>query len=134
MSDQKPVSSELEGLFVEDGEQAIDAVLRSALENLVGLTRDGRLIPKPAFQKLSDPNRVLVALLAKQAMARLRIPDAGPEATADRLAEECMVPVKSCREYLSRFKSRRLLDKNQKGYFIPAWAVSSVAEAVQKKG
>lgn len=130
---QKQVSKELEGLLVDEGEQAIDAVLRGVLEPYIGFMRDGRMITKPQFLKLSDPTRILVALLGRQAMVRLGLPGAKAEASADRLQGECMVPLKSCREYLSRFKSRRLLAKNEVGYFVPTWAVSDVAATVQKK-
>jgi hypothetical protein len=134
MSDNKVSQTELESLFVdESGEEAIDTVLRTVLEQFVGFTRDGKLVTKQRFLKLSDPNRILVALLARRAMVRLNVPGAKQEAVADQLGAECLVPLKSCREYLSRYKARRLLEKNAAGYFVPAWAVPDVAAAVLKK-
>jgi hypothetical protein len=65
-------------------------------------------------------------------MVRLNLPGATAEASADLLHTECGVPLKSSREYLSRHKSRRLLDRNERGYFVPSWAVADVAEAVEK--
>ena len=130
MDDKK--GSELEGLFVDDGDDAVDAVLRATLEKFVGITRDGKTVPKPAFLKLSDPQKILIALLARLAKVRLNIPGYVREGTADELASECIVPVKSCREYLSRLKARKLLEKADSGYFVPNWAVSNVAAEISK--
>lgn len=132
MADQ-PQSKELEALFVDDSEQAIDSILRSCLEPVIGFTREGKLVTKAPFLKLSDSARILAALLARQAMSRLRLLGARSEATAEELAGDCAIPIKSCREYLSRFKTRRLLEKNDAGYFVPIWAIAEVAEAVRNK-
>ena len=132
MDDTKQ-SSELEGLLIEDGDQAIDSMLRRVLAPYVGFTRAGKMITKAPFLELGDSARLLVALLARQAAARLALPGAAPEADAEALHAECQVPLKSCREYLSRFKQRRLLEKNETGYFVPTWAMASVAEVVPSK-
>lgn len=131
-SENSAVSRELEALLVDDSEQAIDGLLRNVLQPYVGFTREGRMVTKPQFLKLSDATRLLAALLARQAMIRLKLPGAKAEASAEELQNECMVPLKSARESLSRFKSRRLLDKNDAGYFVPTWAISDVAAAVQR--
>jgi hypothetical protein len=126
-------SNELEALFVDDDQPAIDGALRMALAPVVGFTRDGKLVPKPPFLKLPDTGKILAALLARQAMTRLKIAGATLEATAETLADECAVPVKSCREHLSRFKSRKILDKNDNGYFLPVWSITEAAELVRPK-
>jgi hypothetical protein len=133
MPEQRIVSSELEGLLVDDTEQAIDGVLKRVLQPYLGFTREGKMITKPQFLKLADSLRILVALLGRQAMVRLGLPGATMEITAEGLYGECQVPRKSCAEYLSRYKSQRLLEKNDRGYFVPTWAVSNVAAAVEKK-
>ncbi len=132
MADQLQ-SKELEALFVDDSEQAIDSVLRSCLEPIIGFTREGKLVTKAPFLKLSDSARILAVLLARQAMSRLRLHGARSEATAEELASDCAIPTKSCREYLSRFKTRRLLEKSEAGYFVPVWAIAEVAETVRSK-
>ncbi len=119
--------NELEGLLVDEDEQAGDKLLREVLEKFVGLTREGRVVTKPAYLKLSHQNRLLVSLMARQAMARLGLPSATVEASAEALEKEAMVPLKSCREYLSKLKKARLLDKNKRGYFVPLWSLSNVA-------
>ncbi len=131
-SEKSAVSRELEALLVDDSEQAIDGLLSNVLQPYVGLTREGRMVTKPQFLKLSDATRLLAALLARQAMIRLKLPGAKAEASAEELQNECMVPLKSTREYLSRLKSRRLLEKGEGGYFVPTWAISDVAAAVQR--
>jgi hypothetical protein len=131
MSEIQDRSKDLEALFVEEGEQAVDSKLRTVLEGYVGFTRDGRIVTKPAFLKLSQQSRILVALLARQAMVRLKLEGALLERSAESLQEECLIPLKSCREYLSRLKKRRLIEKNASGYFVPIWAISTVAEALQ---
>jgi len=127
MVEQTERSKELEGLFVDESEQAVDGLLRTTLEPFVGFTREGRVVTKPAFLELSHANRLLVMLLARQAAVRLSLPGATMEATAENLQQECMVPVKSCREYLSKMKAKRLLEKNAQGYLVPQWALPTVA-------
>ncbi|MGA3294401.1 MAG: hypothetical protein ABSE45_10520 [Candidatus Acidiferrales bacterium] len=133
MNEQKETTRELEGLLIDDGEQAIDSMLRRVLEPYVGFTRDGKMITKPAFLRLGDSARLLVALLGRQAAVRLALPGATAEANAEALHAECQVPRKSCAEYLSRYKQKRLLEKNKTGYFVPIWAMANVAAAVQPK-
>jgi len=126
-------SKALEGLFVDDSEQAIDSLLRSSLEPIIGFTREGRLVTKAPFLKMPDTSKIIAVLLARQAMTRLHLPAARPEAGPEQLATECAVPVKSCREYLSRLKAKRLLEKNEGGYFVPTWAVPEATEAIRGK-
>lgn len=133
MTEQKGSPKELEALIVDDGEEAIDGVLRRALEPYIRFTREGRMITKEPFLKLSDPSRLLVYLLGRRAMVRLGLPGGTAEANAELLHAECGVALKSCREYLSRLKGRRLLEKNEIGYFVPGWAVSNVVAAISTR-
>jgi hypothetical protein len=130
---EKEISRDLQGLLVEEGEQAIDSLLRTALEPYIAFTRAGRMITKPQFLELSDPAKILVALLGRLAMVRLHLPGAKVEASAEQMQSECMIPLKSTREYLSRHKSRRLLEKNASGYFVPTWSVAEVVSTLRGK-
>jgi hypothetical protein len=132
MPDQVPRVNQLESLLVEEGEQAVDSLLREALEPFVAFSKSGRMVTKPEFLKLSHQNQILVALLGRHAMVRLKLPGATLEASAETLQSDCLVPLKSAREHLSRSKARRLLEKNATGYFIPMWALSNVASLVKK--
>lgn len=133
MEEGRVGSKELEGLLVEEDEQAIDVLLREVLGRFVGFTREGRFVMKPDFLKLSHQNRLLVALLARHAAVRLNLPRAAVEATPETLQQECMVPLKSCREYLSKLKRNRFLEKNSKGYFVPDWALSTAAKSLRQQ-
>ena len=77
--------------------------------------------------------RVLVVLLGRQAAVRLALPGAVPEADAEVLHPECQVRPKSCAEFLSRHKQKHLIEKNEAGYFVPMWAIASVAALVQPR-
>jgi len=127
----KQVSKELQALFVDEGEQAVDGLLRTTLESLLGLTRDGRIIAKSPFLKLALPSRILAVLLARRAMVRLSVPNATAEASPEQLEDECVAPLKACRECLSRLKAKKILDKNEAGYFVPLWAVSRAVEEIK---
>ena len=133
MTEKDQVSTELQGLFVEDGEEAVDSVLRNCLEKFVGITRGGKIVPRESFLDLTDTSKILVCLLARLAKVRLNIPGATNCGSAEELAGECIVPVKSAREYLSRLKARKLLEKSASGYLVPAWAVGNVAREITKK-
>jgi hypothetical protein len=132
MRQENTPASELEALFVDSSEQAVDSLLRGALETLVGVTRDGKIVRKAPFLKLADTAKILTYLLARQALVRLQVPSAKLSATADQLSTECGVPLKSTREHLSLLKAKRLLDKDQEGYLVPTWAISNVVETIRK--
>jgi hypothetical protein len=131
MSSGKEVSKELEGLFVDESEQAIDGLLRATLEPLLGITREGRIVTKALFLEQSVPARILAVLLARLAMVRLNVPNASAEATPEQLESECLAALKACRECLSRLKGKGLLAKGATGYFIPIWAVSKVVGEIK---
>ena len=130
---EKKAVSELESLFVEESEPALDSLLFSALEPFAGLTRQGAVVTKAAFLKLSVSSRILVVLLARLAAVRLRVADSKPDATPENLSSECMAPLKTCREMLSRMKKHRLLTKTANGYAIPYWAVTKAASEITGK-
>ena len=130
--EQSQPASQLESLLVDEGEQALDALLQKILQPYATFTRSGRMISKPEFLKLSHTGRLLVCLLGRRAMVRLALPNATLELTPEQMEAECAIPLKSCREYVSRMKARRLLDKNAIGYFVPTWAVQTACETVEK--
>ena len=131
MSVSTGASRELEALFVDDSEQAVDRLLKAALEPLLGFTRDGKIVTKASFLKLRLPAKVLSVMLARLAIVRLKVPGAKAEATSEQLESECMATVKAVRECLSRLKRKNLLAKNGAGYFIPAWAVTKAVQEIQ---
>ena len=131
MGDSKQPCKELEALFVDENEQAVDRVLRTTLGPFLGLTRDGRILTKDPFLRLQLPAKVLIVMLARLAAVRLGVAGAKAEANADQLQSECMAPVKACRECLSRLKRRNLLAKNDLGYFMPIWAVTRAVQETQ---
>jgi hypothetical protein len=131
MSVSTGASRELEALFVDEGEQAVDGLLKATLEPLLGFTRDGRIVTKAQFLKLQLPAKVLSVMLGRLAIVRLNVPDSKAEATAEQLASECMATLKAVRECLSRLKRKNLLAKNDLGYFIPMWAVAKAVQEIQ---
>jgi hypothetical protein len=131
MSVSTGASRELEALFVDESEQAVDSLLKTTLGPLLGFTRDGRTVTKAPFLELQLPARVLSVMLARLAMVRLNVPSAKAEATSEQLESECMATVKAVRECLSRLKRKNLLAKNDVGYFIPVWAVAKAVQEVQ---
>lgn len=130
-SEQEGSASPLESLLVEDGEQAVETLLHETLKPFASFTRTGQMVMKPEFLKLPQNNRLLVCLLGRHAMMRLKLPSASLELRTEDLARECSVELKSCREHLSRCKARRLLDKNENGYFVPAWAIPNAAKIIR---
>jgi hypothetical protein len=131
MSASTGTSRELEALFVDDGEEAVDGLLKATLEPVVGFTREGRIVTKALFLKLQLPAKVLAVMLARLAIVRLKVPGAKAEATSEQLVSECMATVKAVRECLSRLKRKNLLSKNDVGYFVPVWAVDKAVQEVR---
>jgi hypothetical protein len=115
-------SSELEGLLVENEEGNVDKLLFEALEGRIAMERSsGRIVPRPGLFKLSQPERLIVLLLARHAAMKLGLPEATLEVAAEQLATDSQIPVKSCREQLSRLKASGLVNKASSGYVLPSW-------------
>ncbi|MGB6484839.1 MAG: hypothetical protein WBE86_15240 [Candidatus Acidiferrales bacterium] len=120
--------SELEALLVDTEPEDTDRLLRSCLEGRVAFDRaSGRLIVRPGLFELSHPERILVLLLARQAMRKLGL-EVPVEVDARGLATEAQVDLKSCREQLSRLKAKRRIEKGDSGYFVPTWNTFLVAK------
>ncbi len=120
--------NELEGLLVDGQEADVDRTLRRALEGKVAFERGtGRLLVRPGLFNLPQHQRLLALLLARHAMVRLGLSEAHLEADAVTLADEAQVSIKNCREYLSRLKAKRIVEKRPEGYVLPSWNVLLVA-------
>jgi hypothetical protein len=119
---EKQKQSELESLLVENEEGDVDKVLRMTLEGRIAIERSsGLIVSRPGLFKLSQAQRLIVLLLARHASYRLGIPNISLEASAEDLASGAQVPVKNCRELLSRLKASGLISKGTAGYTIPKW-------------
>jgi hypothetical protein len=126
--------SELEGLLVDAQEGDLDRALLAALEGRVALERSGkRLLPRPLLFDLSIRHRLLGLFLAREAMARLDLGEHEAEVEAAVLATESQVPIKTCREYLSRMVSQKLLEKGRQGYRLPRWNVLRALDELKEE-
>ncbi|HKV27290.1 MAG TPA: hypothetical protein VJN90_03315 [Candidatus Acidoferrales bacterium] len=125
---KEAAKSELEALLVDTEPEDTDRLLRSSLEGRVAFEKaSGRLIVRPGLFDLSSPERILILLLARQAMRKLGL-EVPAEVDARVLATEAQVDLKGCREQLSRLKAKRRIDKNDGGYFVPTWNTFLIAK------
>src|SRR2546427_2034755 len=126
--DRQPLKSELEALIVDNREGEIDRALRQVLEGRVAFEREGgRVLVRSGLYDLPQQQRLLVLLLARHAATRLGLPRAQLAVELATLAEEAQIGIKSCREYLSRLKARRIVQKTTTGYELPAWNIMALA-------
>jgi hypothetical protein len=128
--------SELESLLVENQEGDIDRILREALEGRIAIEgSSGLVVPRPGLFKLSQSQRLVVILLARHAASRLGILNVSLEVPAEDLAGGAQVPVKNCRELLSRLKGIGLIQKGASGYFLPKWNIlQAVGDLPSRQG
>ena len=127
---EKP-RSELEGLFADAEEADVDRRLRECLTGKIAIERStGRVLVKPELYKLVQQERILVLLLARQAGRRLGLPGVQLEVDPTILAAEAQVDVKNCREYLSRFKAKRVIERGKDGYYVADWNLLLVIDRV----
>lgn len=127
----KRPSNELEALFADSEEADVDHRLRECLAGKVAIERaTGRLLVKPPLFELPQQDRILTLLLARHAIRRLGVPDAQLEAEPTTLAGEGQVSLKNCREYLSRFKAKRVIEKGKTGYYVPDWNLLLIIDRV----
>jgi len=124
MTDDVKQKSELEALLVDEQEGDIDKALRHALEGRVALQRgQARVLSRPGLFELQLRDRLMVLLLARHAMKRLGLTEDLHISTAEMLAGEGQIPIQRTREYLSRLKSRGVVEKADGGYVIPSWNI-----------
>jgi|SRR5882672_476821 len=124
--------SELEKLLVDTAEGDVDRILLEALSGRVALDKStGKILPRPGLYKLPQRARLIVLMLARHAVRILTLPSASAEATPEALAAEAQVPVKSCREYLSRLKSSGVVQKGGVGYELPVWSIFRAVEELK---
>ena len=122
----------LEQLFVDEDE-VTEKLIAELLSPNLGLSKTAdKVVPKARFSGLSQTERLLLYLLARHAMVRLKVPGASLEAVTARIAEESLLPQKSCGETLSRLKASGLVGKNKAGYFVPTHSLLRVSEALRK--
>lgn len=116
-----------------DEDRVTDDLVRDLLISFVGLSKtEAKIVPKPPFTKLPHPQKILLYLLARHAMVRLKIPGASLAANAENIAEGSLVPIKSCRETLSRLKAAGLVEKGEDGYAIPAHSLLRVEGEIRR--
>jgi len=118
-----------------DEDKVTDELVRELLLPYVGLSKaEDKIIPKPEFTVLAYPQRVLLYLLARHAMARLKIPGGSLAANPEKITMGCLVPKKSCGETLSRLKAAGLVEKDKDGYLIPVHSLLRVAAEIRNAG
>jgi hypothetical protein len=124
--------SVLEDLFLDE-DKVTDELVKELLTPYVGLSKtEDKIVAKSEFTELPQPRRLLLYLLSRHAMVRLQIPNASLAASAEKVAESCLVPVKASREILSKLKAAGFLSKNKDGYFIPVPSLLRVASELRK--
>jgi hypothetical protein len=134
MVDQANSGSKLRSLIVDSTDSDTEESVFRALEGRVAFEKgSGRLLVRRGLFELDWKRRLLVLLLARRAMVRLGIPGALDEVGAAALAAESQVQLKTCREYLSRFKATGLIERKGDGYTLPEWNTLRAAEELLKK-
>lgn len=132
MANETKRRSDLEALLVDGEERDVDRRLREVLDGKVAFERaTGRVLVRPRLFRLGERQRLLVLLLARHALVRLGVRGAQLEVDPAVLAEEAQVALKSCREYLSRLKRKRIVEKKPRGYVLPTWNILFVADQLK---
>lgn len=134
MAEKTNSPSRLRSLIVDSTGTDTDELLFRVLENRIAFEKStGRLLPRHGLFELDWKQRLLLLLLARRARLRLEFPAASEQATAAELAAEAQVPIKTCREYLSRLKSTGLIERKGEGYALPDWNTLRAAEELSKR-
>ncbi len=121
----------LEDLLVEEDDQNVDMLLGDVLKGRIAIEKaTGRVVPRPGLYRLSEQRRLLLLLLAPHAARKLGHAEAQLELSAEQLASQGQVPIKNCREQLSRLKGQAVISRGSNGYLLPAWNVLLAAETL----
>lgn len=122
----------LEDLLVDE-DKLTDELVKNSLAPHLGLSKSSdQIVPKPGFSELPQPTRILLYLVSRYAATKLKLPGASLSASVDKISENCMIPIKSCREILSRLKGTGLISKDQGGYLIPVHSLLRVTGELNK--
>jgi hypothetical protein len=134
MPEKTNVPSILKSLIVDSTGSDTEEVLFKALQNRISFEKTtGRLLPRQGLFELDGRRRLIALFLARQARGRLELPRGAEQANATELASESQMPVKTCREYLSRLKSIGIIERRGNGYYLPEWNILRAAEEILKK-
>ena len=115
--------SVLAELFVDE-QSIIEQDLVEVLRPFVGLSsKTGEVVPKPAFTKLSQHLRILVALLAHLAVRRLGVADTPERVSIDWVAKQAQAPRKNVKARLSEMRKDHLVTGDNGQYEIAPTAV-----------
>ncbi len=125
--------SPLEELFVDE-RRLVEETIRNVLTPLLSLSKESdRILPKPAFQKLSVKQRIVAYLLARQAMNMSGIHGASENAQSERIAQDTMADLKTTREELSRLKAKFIEKRDDGSWYLPSVKIMLAAEFLTRK-
>ncbi len=126
---------ELEGLLVEEEDRNVDKLMADVLTGRIAVEKaTGRVVPRAGLYRLSEQRRLLLLLLAPHAARKLGHADAQLELSPEQLASQGQVPIKNCREQLSRLKGQGVISRGSNGYLLPPWNVLLAAETLSTGG
>jgi hypothetical protein len=119
--------------LIMSGEEMDDGELAAALHGKVGIAKENlnvRLFG-PLVRDASK-KRLVAAGLARHAMVRQGwIGDEDLSASADWFAKQIQQKPKSVTEELSRLKKAGLLERDERGWRVPSWALSQAIEFIR---
>ena len=122
---------EIDKLFVDENQTTDSVLLVSVLENFVQLTTSGTIHFLPNFMKLGTTSKILVVLLAKKAMA-MKISGYNESTSPKEVQQLTGLSVGSTNPSLRALAEKRLVISNNGAYNIPAFAMPSVKELLDR--
>jgi hypothetical protein len=126
-------SSKLAGLLVDSEGVDAENFLFGVLDGRIAFEKtSGRILPRPSLYDLPGRKRLLILFVARHAATKLGLPSASIWASPSSLAAEAQMPLKTVGEYLSRLKSRGLVEKGADGYSLPAWNLLRAGAELEK--
>lgn len=121
-------SDPLSALLVDEDEVARDE-LATGLAPYIQITKQGGLLPKPAFEGLSAADKVLTLLLSIKAMKMLGLRDDERVGPAE-LIELSVMPGGTVRPKLSALAGKRLIVKDGHEYWITTLGARKALEVL----
>ncbi len=122
----------LDELFVDEEQTMSSELLVSVLKTFVQLTAGGGIHFLPPFYKLGTTVKILVALLAKKALAR-KVETVTESTNPKELQGLTGLSVGSVNPTLRNLANRRLVIAIQGAYTVPAFAMTQIKEILDKE-
>lgn len=119
----------LDSVFVDKNQPADRKLVADILRPLVTIDKEGTINFKAKYSELDESKKALVYLIAKKAMVLKEIENIAEESKNNEISEGANIKKKNVENTLYNYY-KHLVEKGNKGYFIPNYNLKRVRDVL----